>query len=260
MIVVDGFHKSYAGMPAVQGVSFSVNAGDILGLVGPNGAGKTTILKSLIGMIPASRGTLSVAGYDVAEDALEVKRRLAYVPDDPVLFSDLTVDEHLSFIAAAYAVKTAEARAVRLLQQFELSDRRSCRAGDLSRGMRQKLAICCAYLRDPPAVLFDEPMTGLDPHGIRMLKDSICERAAGGSAVIISSHLLAVVEDICTHVMILTSGESRYWGPIRDLKSAFATGSDQSTLEQIFFLATQDRSDIDAAGHAGDLMPLCTAV
>ncbi len=249
MIVVDGFHKTYAGIPAVRGVSFSVQAGEVLGLVGPNGAGKTTILRSLVGMIPITQGVLRVDQFDVARDPLEVKRRLAYVPDDPVLFPELTVDEHLSFIAAAYEVSDADKRSRTLLEQFELHDRRRSRAGDLSRGMRQKLAICCAYLRDPRAVLFDEPMTGLDPHGIRTLKESISDRARQGTAVVISSHLLSVVEDICSHVMILSAGQDRYFGPIQELRSAFASERDRATLEDIYFLAIQEQPATAATSH-----------
>ena len=203
MISIQNFHKAYDGNPAVAGLSFDVAEGDILGLIGPNGAGKTTTLKTLSGVIPPTRGRLTVDGCDVERDALAVKSRLAYVPDDPQLFPDLTIDQHLAFTASAYAVDAADDRASELLETFELAGRRKTRARDLSRGQRQKLAICCAYLHDPVALLFDEPLTGLDPHGIRMLKRSIRDRAATGAAVIVSSHLLALVEDICSHVLMI---------------------------------------------------------
>lgn len=238
MIYVDDFHKAYEDTVAVAGLSFTVAPGQILGLVGPNGAGKTTTLRTLSCLLTASRGTLSVDGCDVADDPIAVKRRLAYIADDPQLFSDLTVDEHLAFIASAYQVADASAKAERLLADFDLVAKRHTPAGDLSRGMRQKLAIICAYLRDPRALLFDEPLTGLDPHGIRRLKESIRERADTGAAVIVSSHLLAMVEDLCTHVLILESGQQRFFGTIDDLRAAFATEEEQVTLERIFFLAT----------------------
>ncbi|MCZ6855330.1 MAG: ABC transporter ATP-binding protein [Gammaproteobacteria bacterium] len=241
MITVDDFHKAYEGTVAVSGMSFEVDGGDILGLVGPNGAGKTTTLKTLSGVIPATRGRLSVQGFDVERDAVQVKRRLAYVPDDPQLFPDLSVDQHLAFTAAVYGVDDADDKAADLVELFELTARRKTPARDLSRGMRQKLAICCAYLHDPIALLFDEPLTGLDPHGIRMLKESIRDRAQKGAAVIVSSHLLAMVEDICTRVLIINAGQQRFCGTLDELREMFASSKQTATLEEAFFLATQEQ-------------------
>ena len=176
MIDVVDFHKAYDQTIAVAGVGFHVAAGEIVGLVGPNGAGKTTTLRALAGIIPASRGRLSVAGHDVAREPLSAKARLAYIPDDPQLFRDLTVQQHLAFAASVYGVSDAEAKASDLLRQFEMTAKQNAPVRDLSRGMRQKLAICCAYLHDPLAILFDEPLTGLDPRGIRTLKESLRAR------------------------------------------------------------------------------------
>ena len=139
---------------------------------------------------------------------IAAKSRLAFVPDDAPLFHDLTVEEHLSFYASIYQVSDAHAKALRLLDEFELTSKLRTPASNLSRGMRQKLAICCAYLHDPQAILFDEPLTGLDPQGIRVFKRSLQERAAQGAAVMISSHMLAMVEDLCTHVLILDRGRA----------------------------------------------------
>lgn len=234
MIDVIDFHKSYADTAAVRGLTFTVEPGQVLGLIGPNGAGKTTILRSLVGMIPATSGALRVGGFDVSTEPVEVKQRLAYIPDDPSLFPDMTVEEHLAFIAAAYGVCDAVEKSRRLCELFELSSKRQTLAGDLSRGMRQKLSICCAYLRDPGAILFDEPLTGLDPHGIRLLKETIRERCRRGASVIISSHLLAMVEDVCTHVLILDAGRSRFFGALSELKARFSSES-EAALEHIFF-------------------------
>ncbi len=239
VISVDDFHKAYDDTVAVAGISFDVTAGQVLGLVGPNGAGKTTTMRTLSCLLTASRGSLRVDGCDVSNSPIEVKQRLAYIADDPQLFSDLTVDEHLAFVASAYGVVDATSKADRLLHDFELTQKRHTPASDLSRGMRQKLAIICAYLREPRALLFDEPLTGLDPHGIRMLKESIRERAAAGAAVIVSSHLLAMVEDLCTHVLILAAGRQRFCGTIDELRTAFVSDEADLTLERIFFLATQ---------------------
>lgn len=255
MIRVEQFHKHYEGTQAVSGLSFSVESGQILGLIGPNGAGKTTTMRGLAGIIPLSHGQMTVGGFDVEQQGLETRKRLAYIPDDPQLFQDLTVEQHLAFTASAFHVLEADQKAKRLLQRFELTDRRRTRAGELSRGMRQKLAICCAYLRDPEALLFDEPLTGLDPHGIRTLKTSIIERAAAGAAVVISSHLLAMVEDICTHVLILDHGRDRYHGAIGEFRQRFGGEHGAISLEEIFFLATSGAGESRGQASASGARP-----
>lgn len=237
MIDVQEFCKAYDNHVAVTGLSFQVKPGQVLGLVGPNGAGKTTTLRSLCGIVPPSGGRISIGGCTLADEPLDLKRKAAYVPDDPQLFHDLSVEQHLAFTASAYEVSDADRKIAELLGQFDLEFKRHSPAADLSRGMRQKLAICCAYLYSPSALLLDEPMTGLDPPGIRMLKQSIVERAEKGAAVIISSHLLAMVEDICTNVLILHEGEKRFHGSLSDLRGEFGQDDTDATLEEIFFAA-----------------------
>jgi ABC-2 type transport system ATP-binding protein len=238
VIHVENYHKTYRENVAVSGLSFNVQAGQILGLLGPNGAGKTTTLRAIAGIIPPTQGTLAVAGYDVVKQSVDAKRELAYVPDDPKLFDALTVFEHLEFIASAYDVHDWRVEADKLLTQFELQEHSSKLAQELSRGMRQKVAICCAYLHHPKAILVDEPLTGLDPHGIRTMKQSLHDRAAQGAAVIVSSHLLALVEDLCTHLLILHRGQSLFFGAVDDARTAFA-GTEDRSLEEVFFQATQ---------------------
>ena len=247
MILVDGFHKTYRDTVAVAGLSFEVQAGQILGLVGPNGAGKTTTLRAIAGIIPPTRGRLVVAGYDVATQPVSAKQQFAYIPDEPKLFDSLTVAEHLQFIAAAYSVGDHQKKGMELLQAFDLIDKKDALAQELSRGMRQKVAICCGYIHEPSAILFDEPLTGLDPRGIRTLKKSIIERARVGAAIVISSHLLSLVEDLCSHLLILDRGHSRFFGPIDEARAAFAGLADDARLEEIFFRA------IDA--NSGDATP-----
>jgi ABC-2 type transport system ATP-binding protein len=243
VVTVEDFHKVYAGVSVVHGVSFAVRPGEVLGLVGPNGAGKTTTMKALAGMLLPTRGRLTVAGIDVVENPLEVKRKVAYLPDTPQLFSDLSIDEHLAFTASAYGVEEYERRALPLLESLDLLKHVRKAAGELSRGMRQKLAICCAYLRDPEIVMFDEPLTGLDPRGIRVLKNTIRERAERGAAVMISSHLLALVEDVCTHLLLLDSGRQRFFGPLNEIRGTLMSGDEARTLEEVFLLATDETRD-----------------
>jgi len=233
------YHKTYRETVAVAGLSFHVPAGTVLGLVGPNGAGKTTTFRALAGIIRPTRGVLMIAGHDVVNDSLAAKRELAYIPDDPKLFDALTIWEHLEFIASAYRVADFTPRAEALLQQFELVEKRNTMAQELSRGMRQKVAICCAYLHDPRAILFDEPLTGLDPHAIRALKGTIAQRAAAGAAIVVSSHLLALVEDLCTHLLILNKGQRLFYGSLDEARSQYADLQGEASLEEVFFRATE---------------------
>jgi len=245
MINLSDFSKAYDDSIAVSSLSFSVEPGQVLGLVGRNGAGKTSTIKSIAGIISVSGGTVCVDGHDIQLAPIPAKQATAYVPDDPELFTDLTVQQHLQFTASVYSISEPTAHISKLLADFELEPKRHCPASGLSRGMRQKLAICCAYLQQPQALLLDEPMTGLDPYGIRMLKSTILTQARSGAAVIISSHLLAMVEDICSHILILDQGQAKFLGTIDELKRQFGTAegmtSDEAgiaqTLEEIYFAA-----------------------
>src|SRR3954463_12578953 len=202
-IVVRELTKLYGDFPAVRSISFDVGVGEVLGLVGPNGAGKTTTLRSLAGIIAPSAGTVSIVGHDVQRDAIEAKRALAFIPDEPHLFEYLTVEEHLRFIARLYGVADVERRMPPLLQELELAEKRRALPGELSRGMRQKLAIACGLLHDPAALILDEPLTGLDPAGMRRMRATIAQRARDGTAVILSSHLLQLVEELCTKLLVI---------------------------------------------------------
>jgi len=238
MIRVNNFTKTYNGFAAVRNLTFRVEPGEILGLVGPNGAGKTTLMRVLSGIIPPSSGTLSVAGHDIVCDPIKAKQALGYIPDDPRLFDTLTVWEHLEFIAAAYGVVNYKPAAETLLKFFNLDGKRNHVVQTLSRGMRQKVAIACAYLHRPKVILFDEPLTGLDPAGIRSIKESMQEQAAQGAAVIISSHLLELVESLCTHLLILHQGQCQRFGRMADVLQAFDEVKENTKLEDVFFSIT----------------------
>jgi ABC-2 type transport system ATP-binding protein len=238
LIQVCGFHKSYKDTIAVADLSFEVMPGQVLGLLGPNGAGKTTTMRAISGIIPPTHGRLFVAGRDVQLDPVAAKSQLAYVPDDPKLFESLSVWEHMQFMACVYRMNDWEPFGRQLLEQFELTEKKDALAGELSRGMRQKVAICCAYVHRPAAILFDEPLTGLDPRGIRTMKESVKQMAAAGASVLVSSHLLALVEDLVTHLLILHRGRRLYFGPVEEARGAFATTGDAS-LEEVFLRATE---------------------
>lgn len=246
VLSVRHFSKTYGETRAVCDLSFDVAAGEILGLVGPNGSGKTTTLRSVSGVLPVGAGSIEVCGHDVSRAEEAAKRCLTWVPDDPQPFDALTIEEHLEFTAALYGVEDWEERAEHLLERFELVEKRCALGGELSRGMRQKLAFCGAWLPAPRLVLLDEPLSGLDPRGIRSAKDAILELAGEGTAVILSSHLLELVEALASRILILDRGRKLFDGTLAEARRSIDAG-EGSTLEEIFFAATR-RSEPGAEG------------
>jgi ABC-2 type transport system ATP-binding protein len=238
MIEVNGLCKRYGNFTAVRELSFAVRPGEVLGLVGPNGAGKTTTLRCLAGIIPASSGQIRIAGHDIATDPLKAKRALAFFPDEPRLFEYLTVRQHLNFVARVYGVEAHETVAQPLLDEFEIAEKADQLPGELSRGMKQKLAIACGLLHAPRVLFFDEPLTGLDPLGIRRMKNSIIKRARDGATIVLSSHLLHLLEEVCTHVLILKRGEKIADGTIAEVAHRFSNGEPNVNLEEVFIRAT----------------------
>jgi ABC-2 type transport system ATP-binding protein len=239
MIEVDGLVKTYGAVLAVQGLSLQVRQGEILGLVGPNGAGKTTTLRCMTGIIPPTSGRVRIAGFDLMEQPLEAKRRLAFVPDDPRLFDYLTAWDHLIITSRLYGVEDGAARAKLLLDEFELGDRRDAYPSELSRGMKQKLMVAMALLHRPEAILLDEPLTGLDPAAMRRMKTRIQESAASGVAVVLSSHMLHLVEELCDRVVVVVRGKKVLDGTLEEIRQASPGLSGDADLEAIFMKAVE---------------------
>jgi ABC-2 type transport system ATP-binding protein len=238
LIEVAALTKSYGDFVAVKDFSFTVGEGQIVGLVGPNGAGKTTTLRTLAGIHPPTSGKVSICGHDLQEQPVEAKQNLAFMPDEPRLFDYLTVEEHLQFVARVYQVADAAQREAPLLDELELSDKRKALPSELSRGMKQKLMIACGFIHSPRVLIFDEPLTGLDPLGIRRMKESISRRAKEGASVILSSHLLHLVEELCDKVLIMQKGTLVAFGTIEDLKWQIARGQGDVSLEEAFLRIT----------------------
>ena len=242
MVQVEGLTKLYGEFTAVNELSFSLQPGEVMGLVGPNGAGKTTTLRCLAGIIPPSRGVVRVGGQDIVRDPIAAKKQLAFFTDEPRLFDYLTVWQHLNFVARIYSVPDYENIGARLLDELEIANKRNALPGELSRGMKQKLAIACGLLHSPRVIYFDEPLTGLDPLGIRRMKDSILKRARDGAAIIISSHLLHLVEEICSRILILKDGRKLIDGSLVEIRQKFSEQPDDASLEDVFFRATSETS------------------
>jgi ABC-2 type transport system ATP-binding protein len=237
-IVVEHLTRTYGPFTAVDDLSFGVDSGEIVGLIGPNGAGKTTTLRALAGILRPTRGRIQVDDFDLLTHPIDAKRRLAFMPDEPRLFEYLTVEEHLRLIARLYTVDDFEARAQALLSELELAGKERSLPGELSRGMRQKVVIACGLVRRASVLLFDEPLTGLDPLGIRRMRETIAARARAGAAVLLSSHLLHLVEEVCTRVIIMDRGRKIADGTVEELASRADLATAGSNLEQIFLRVT----------------------
>jgi ABC-2 type transport system ATP-binding protein len=201
--------------------------------VGPNGAGKTTTIRSIAGIIIPTAGRIRIAGHDLITEPVAAKSALAFIPDEPHLFEYLTVEEHLRFVGRLYGIPDVASRIPGLLEELDLGDKRAALPGELSRGMKQKLAIACGLLHEPKAVLLDEPLTGLDPVGIRRMKATIMQRAESGSAIILSSHLLHLVEEICTRVLVMQRGRTVAFGTLAEIVAGRPELQLQS-LEKVF--------------------------
>jgi ABC-2 type transport system ATP-binding protein len=186
MIDVSHLSKLYGDLKAVNDFSFHVGRGEVVGLIGPNGAGKTSTLRCIVGIQAPSLGTVTIDGHDIVRDPIEAKRRLAFMADEPQLFEYLTVMEHLRLTARIYRVADVQPRAAALIAELQLTGKENALPSELSRGMKQKVAIACGLIHDPSALLFDEPLTGLDPLGIRHMKETILSRGKSGAAVIVS--------------------------------------------------------------------------
>lgn len=238
MIRIDELVKVYDGHQAVDGLSMLVQPGEIVGLVGPNGAGKTSTLRCLAGIIPATEGRIEICGHDIVEDGVAARQQLAFVPDEPHLFDYLTVQDHMTMFSRLYGVENGAARTEQLLTDSALWDRRHDFPSELSRGMKQKLILSCALLHDPRALILDEPLTGLDPAAMRRVKRSIIATAEAGTAVLISSHMLQLVEEICGRIVIINEGRKVAEGTLDEIRAAMPGLEGDANLEEIFLKAT----------------------
>lgn len=203
MINVSHLTKKYKNIPANDNLSFMVNSGEIAVLAGSNGAGKSTAIKCIVGLL-RYEGEIEICGFK--NKSLDAKRITGYIPEIPAPFDLLTVWEHMEFISRAYSLDAWQNDAEMLMERFQLTDKKNKLGKELSKGMQQKVSICCALLIKPKAVLFDEPFVGLDPHAIKELKSMIIELKNQGASVIISTHMLESVSELWDKVLIMMNG------------------------------------------------------
>ena len=247
MLKITNLVKYYRRTLAVDGISFEVTDGEIVGLLGPNGAGKTTVLRCITGIVQMTDGWIQVDGIDLRESEEEVKKRIAFVPEVPTPYEMLTVWEHLRFIAMAYQTMDGfEDRADILMRRFDLSDKRNDLVLSLSKGMKQKLAVACAFIHDAGVLLFDEPLIGIDPRGARELKDMIFASKQDHKSILISTHMLDTAERLCDRIIILQEGRIIAEGSLAELHDRAKMGENAS-LEDVFLNLTEESQSLEAA-------------
>ncbi len=240
MIQIENVTKLYGETLAVDGLDLHVNSGECFGLLGPNGAGKTTTMKMLAGLLVPTSGALSIGGFDVQKQPMEAKKIIGFVPDKPFIYEKLTGEEFLEFIRDIYQVNGDPAvieKQNRLIEMFSLNGRLNELVESFSHGMRQKLIIISALIHNPKALIIDEPMVGLDAKGMSQVKGLFRELAAEGSTVLVSTHTMAIAEEICDRIAILRKGKIIAMGAMEQLRAqAKASNND---LESIFLELTE---------------------
>jgi ABC-2 type transport system ATP-binding protein len=225
MIDVEHLSKTYGSTTAINDVTFQAEPGEILGLLGPNGAGKTTTMRILAGYLPASHGTARVAGYEVHESPMAVRRRIGYLPETPPLYTDMTVEDYLNFVARIKGVAAGD-RATKIssaIERCNLQEKRKVIIRKLSKGFRQRVGIAQAIVHDPPAIILDEPTVGLDPRQIIEVRNLI-KNLAGQTTVILSTHILPEVSMTCDRVAIINKGRVVSSGTPEDLMLQLSGG------------------------------------
>jgi ABC-2 type transport system ATP-binding protein len=241
VIQAAGLTRRYGRLEALTDFSLEVSPGEIVALVGPNGAGKTTALKLLVGLLTPTAGTVSIGGYDVLRQPLEAKRILAFLPDQPFLYEQLTVSETLAFVGGMYRLPAAvlRERARTLTALFGCDGLLDRRVSQLSYGMKSRLVLIASLLHEPKALILDEPFFGLDPQTLRLMKRLLTERARQGTAILLSTHQLTVVEDVAHRIAVLSHGRLVALGTWQELQRRH--GGQQ--LEEVFFQLTSPTPD-----------------
>ena len=246
VITIQHLQKYYGAVHVLKGIDLTVSAGQVVGYIGPNGAGKSTTLKILIGMIPDYTGEVSVLGYDVRTQSMEVKRRVGYVPENAALYDLLTPIEYLHFIGQLYNLdRTAiQKKALELLRLFQLDTYADARMTTFSKGMRQKVLLISGLLHNPDIIFLDEPLSGLDANAVVLMKEIIRQLADSGKTIFYSSHIMDVVEKISDRIIIINQGQIIADGTFAELQH-----QRPESLEQLFAELTGSEGQSSVAGE-----------
>ena len=258
MIEVTNLKKQYGAHIAVDDVSFTAEKGEILGLLGPNGAGKTTTMRVITGFMPPTSGSASVAGYDVMQDSIEVRKRVGYLPEKVPVYPDMTLFAYVSFVAKLHGVQNHKQKVEEVLDRFGLLDRHNKLVRSLSKGLRQRLGLAQALVHDPPVIVLDEPTIGIDPKQVIEVRD-IVKSLQNDHTVLFSSHILTEVEQVCDRVVIINQGKvvavgtaselGEQFNPQRQLYIELDGGNDEAYQRLLSNLEIVDKIESQGRGY-----------
>lgn len=238
-VKVEHLTGGYGQRPVIKDINFELKKGEIVGLIGLNGAGKSTTIKHMLGLLTPMEGQLTISDIDIKQDVEAYRRKLSYIPEAPVIYDELTLQEHINMTAMAYNIDKMEAmkRANPLLKTFRLENELDIFPSHFSKGMKQKVMIICAFIVDPELYIIDEPFLGLDPLGIQSMLDLMVEKKEENRTVLMSTHILATAEKYCDRFLIMDKGRIVAFGNIDELREQ--TGLSGKTLDEIYIHVTQ---------------------
>lgn len=238
-LVVKNMSSGYRGIPVLKKINFTIPYGEIVGLIGLNGAGKSTLLKTILGLINPIEGQITIGNQTINEYQSQFSKQLAYVPETPVLYEELTLKEHLEMTALGYElpIETVMERAMPLLKLFRLDNHLNWFPIHFSKGMKQKVMIICAMVTDAKVMIIDEPFLGLDPLAIKHFTELLKQRALQGTAIIFTTHVLMIAEQLCDQYLMLQAGEIIAKGDLKTIQEQF--GQPEATLDELYVQMTE---------------------
>src|SRR3954470_22546012 len=244
LLMIENLVGGYTRNPVLKDVSFEVNEKELVGLIGLNGAGKSTTIKHIIGLMEPHRGQVKINGQTITEDKEVYRKMFTFVPETPVLYEELTLEEHLTLTAMAYGIEESiyKERISVLLQEFRMEKRLKWFPAHFSKGMKQKVMIMCAFLVQPSLYIVDEPFVGLDPLGIQSLLDLMKKMKDNGAGILMSTHILATAEKYCDRFIILHEGKVRAHGTLEQLRKEFAMPG--ATLDDLYIQLTKEERNV----------------
>lgn len=239
-LVIENLTGGYGHIPVLKDINFSVQSGELVGLIGLNGAGKSTTIKNIIGLLTPQKGKISIDGETLNSHKESYRKKIGYIPESPALYEELTLREHIEITAMAYDIEMEEAfkRADVLLEKFRLQNKLDWFPANFSKGMKQKVMILCAFLIEPSLYIIDEPFLGLDPLAIHALLELMNDMRSQGAAILMSTHILATAEKYCDRFVVLHEGKVRANGSMEDLRREFQLPD--SSLDDIYLSLTQE--------------------
>lgn len=242
-LVVEHVTGGYGHVPVLKDINFTVENGEMVGLIGLNGAGKSTTIKHIIGLLNPQKGTITLDELQLNKETQAYRKKIGYIPETPSLYEELTLKEHIEVTAMAYDIpqEVAYARAEKLLEIFRLDKRLEWFPANFSKGMKQKVMILCAFLVNPSLCIIDEPFLGLDPLAINALLELLVEMKKEGAAILMSTHILATAEKYCDRFIVLHNGEVYAQGTLEELRAEFALP--EASLDEIYLSLTKEQAN-----------------